>query len=192
MREEHGQRVPCDPKQVTRDEVPIPPLPLPPPSGQAGQTPTTPLQRTHPSPKQTTHLGPASEKPHFGLQIWIRGRSSDTRWPWRAFLAKQHFSTRSGSRASDSRWMTSALPSRATFARYLRAEWKIHGRPVPQDRSMAGRYGTGVYIRNPLVPSHHSARKLGGDHISRHIEKKHYQRDQRKNRLLWRTCRPNS
>jgi hypothetical protein len=25
---------------------------------------------------------------------------------------------------------------------------------------------------------------LGGDHISRHIEKKHYQRDQRKNRLL--------
>ncbi|MFN9904990.1 MAG: hypothetical protein ACK56F_02540 [bacterium] len=49
---------------------------------------------------------------------------------------------------------------------------------------MAGRYGTGVYIRNPLVPSHLSARKLGGDHTSRHIEKKHYQRDQRKNRLL--------
>jgi len=30
MREEHGQRVPCDPRQVTRVEVPIPPLPLPP------------------------------------------------------------------------------------------------------------------------------------------------------------------
>ncbi len=49
---------------------------------------------------------------------------------------------------------------RATLKRYLRAEWKIQGRPVPQDRSMAGRYGTGVYIRDPLVPSHHSATKF--------------------------------
>jgi hypothetical protein len=57
---------------------------------------------------------------------------------------------------------------------------------------MAGRYGTGVYMRNLSVPSTHSATTLGGDHTFRHIEKKHYQRDQRKNRLLWRTCRPNS
>ncbi len=28
MREEHGQRVPCDPRQVTRVEVPTPPSPL--------------------------------------------------------------------------------------------------------------------------------------------------------------------
>ncbi len=55
-----------------------PPLPIPPPSGQTGQRPTTPLQRAYPSPKQTTHLGPASVKPHFGLQIWTRGHGSDT------------------------------------------------------------------------------------------------------------------
>jgi hypothetical protein len=48
---------------------------------------------------------------------------------------------------------------------------------------MAGRYGTGVYIRNLSVPSTHSATTLGGDHTFRHIEKKHYQGDQRKNRL---------
>ena len=51
---------------------------------------------------------------------------------------------------------------------------QIHGRP----------YGTGVYIRNLSVPSPHSATTLGGDHTFRHIEKKYYQRDQRKNRLL--------
>jgi hypothetical protein len=43
-----------------------------------------------------------------------------------------------------------------------------------QDRSMAGRYGAGVYIRNPCVPSYHSAATSGGDHISSHIEKKYY------------------
>jgi hypothetical protein len=46
---------------------------------------------------------------------------------------------------------------------------------------MAGRYGTGVYIRNLCVPSTHSATTLGGDHTFRHIERKDYQRDQRKN-----------
>ncbi len=53
-----------------------------------------------------------------------------------------------------------------------------------QDTSMAGRYGAEVYIRGTVVPLHHSAYTLGGDHTSRHIEKKHHQRDQRKNRLL--------
>jgi hypothetical protein len=53
-----------------------------------------------------------------------------------------------------------------------------------QDTSMVGRYGAEVYIRGTVVPLHHSATTLGGVHTSRHIEKKHYQRDQRKNRLL--------
>jgi hypothetical protein len=49
---------------------------------------------------------------------------------------------------------------------------------------MAGWYGTGVYIRKTSVPPPHSATTLGGDHTFRHIEKKYYQRDKRKNRLL--------
>ncbi len=52
-----------------------------------------------------------------------------------------------------------------------------------QDTSMAGRYGARVDIRGTIVPLPPSA-TLGGDHTFRHIEKKHYQRDQRKNRLL--------
>ncbi len=35
-------------------------------------------------------------------------------------------------------------------------------------------YGARVYIRNPCVPSYHSAATSGGDHISSHIEKKHH------------------
>ncbi len=42
-----------------------------------------------------------------------------------------------------------------------------------QDKSMAGRYGRGVYIRNISVPSPHSATTLEGVHTFRHIEKKH-------------------
>jgi hypothetical protein len=53
-----------------------------------------------------------------------------------------------------------------------------------QDTSTAGRYGARVDIRRTILPFPHSASTLGGDHTSRHIEKKHYQRDQRKNRLL--------
>jgi hypothetical protein len=49
---------------------------------------------------------------------------------------------------------------------------------------MAGRYEAEVYIRGTVVPVHHSATTLGEDHISIHIEKKHVQQDQRKNRLL--------
>jgi hypothetical protein len=41
-----------------------------------------------------------------------------------------------------------------------------------QEKSMAGRYRTGVYIRNLSVPSPHSASTLGSDHTFRHIEKK--------------------
>jgi hypothetical protein len=53
-----------------------------------------------------------------------------------------------------------------------------------QDTSMAGRYGPRFDIRGTIVPLPHSATTLGGDHTFRHTEKKHYQRDQRKNRLL--------
>jgi hypothetical protein len=53
-----------------------------------------------------------------------------------------------------------------------------------QNPSMAGRYGARVDIRRTIVPLSHSATTLGGDNTSRHIEQKHYQRDQRKNRLL--------
>ncbi len=165
-----------------------PPLPLPPLPGQAGQRPTTPLHRAYPSPKQTTHLGPASVKPHFGLKIWIRGHVSDTRWLWRVFLAKPRFSTRSDSWAGDQRRSTSALLLSASLERAK----KIRPSRYNQDKSMADRYGARVDIRETTVPLRHSATTLGGDHTFRHKEKKHYQWDQRKNRLLWRTCRPNS
>jgi hypothetical protein len=49
---------------------------------------------------------------------------------------------------------------------------------------MAGPYRAEVYIRGTVVPLYHSAYTPGGDHTSRHIEKKHLQQDQRKNRLL--------
>jgi hypothetical protein len=61
---------------------------------------------------------------------------------------------------------------------------KIRPSRYNQDKSMADRYGARVYIRETTVPLHHSATTLGGEHTFRHIEKKHYQRDQRKNRLL--------
>jgi hypothetical protein len=61
---------------------------------------------------------------------------------------------------------------------------KIRPSQYNQDKSMADRYGARVDIRGTTVPLHHSATTLGGDHTFRHIEKKHYQRDQRKNRLL--------
>jgi hypothetical protein len=43
---------------------------------------------------------------------------------------------------------------------------------------MAGRYGAEVYIRGTIVPLDHSAHTLGGDHTSRHIEKKNHQRSE--------------
>jgi hypothetical protein len=61
-----------------------------------------------------------------------------------------------------------------------------------QDRSMAGRYGAGVYIRNPCVPSHHSAATPGGDHISIHIEKKHHPTRSEGEQTVEMICRPNS
>ncbi len=66
--------------------------------------------------------------------------------------------------------MTSVLLHSA-FVYHLR---KTRPGQYNQDASMAGRYGARVYIRNPCVPSYHSAATSGGDHISLHIEKKHH------------------
>ncbi len=122
-----------------------------------------------PLPQGNYPSGPASVKTSLGLQIWIRGHNSDTRWPWGVFLAKRHLPTRSDSWDRDQRKLTSALLYSASL-------WQIRKtRPgrYNQDKSMAGRYGTGVYIRKTSVPPPHSASTLGGDHTSKHIEKKH-------------------
>ena len=47
MREEHGQRVPCNPRQVTGTRVPNPPLPLYPPTRASWANPL------HPPPEDT-------------------------------------------------------------------------------------------------------------------------------------------
>ncbi len=61
-----------------------------------------------------------------------------------------------------------------------------------QDKSMAGWYGTGVYIRGTVVPFYHSATTPGEDHISIHIEKKHHPTRSEKEQTVEMICRPNS
>jgi hypothetical protein len=61
-----------------------------------------------------------------------------------------------------------------------------------QDRSMAGRYRTGVYMRNPLVPSYHSATTLGGDYTSRHQGEKTLPTRSEEEQTVVRICKPNS
>ncbi len=61
-----------------------------------------------------------------------------------------------------------------------------------QDKSMAGRYGAGVYIRGTVVPFYHSATTLGEDHISIHIEKKHHPTRSEEEQTVVKICRPNS
>jgi hypothetical protein len=56
---------------------------------------------------------------------------------------------------------------------------------------MAGRYRTGVYIRNPLVLSYHSATTPGGDLTSRHQGKKIPTRSEEE-QIVVIICRPNS
>jgi hypothetical protein len=55
---------------------------------------------------------------------------------------------------------------------------------------MAGWYGARVYIRNPCVPSHHSAATPGGDHTSIHIEKKHHPLRSEGEQTVEMICRP--
>jgi hypothetical protein len=78
----------------------------------------------------------------------------------------------------------SRRPAQVNQCASLKHFKKIRPGRYNQDKSMAGRYGAGVDIRGIIVPLPHSATTLGGDHTFRRIEKKHYQRDQRKNRLL--------
>ena len=67
MREEHGQRVPCDPRQVTRVEVLIPPLPHYPPTRASWADPLHPLPEDTPFPQvnysSETGLGKTSLRP---------------------------------------------------------------------------------------------------------------------------------
>ncbi len=167
---------------MIRDWVHKPPLPpSPPPTGQAEQRPPAPSTGPLPPPSKLPIWDQPQWKPHFGLQIWIRGHSSDTRWTWRVFLAKRHFSKRSGSWARDQRRLTSF--SIALLYGALRKSGL-----AGTTRTNPWQAGTGqelIYVRRTIVLLPHSATTLGGDHTFRHIEKKHYQRDQRKNRLLW-------
>jgi hypothetical protein len=79
----------------------------------------------------------------------------------------------------------SQRPAQVTHALITsRAFEEIRPGRYSQDTSMAGRNGAEVDIRRTIVPFPHSASTQGGGHTSRHIEKKHYQQDQRKNRLL--------
>jgi hypothetical protein len=64
MKGEHGHRVPCDPRQVTRVEVPQPPSPSPPHQGKLGR---------HPPPPSRGHTPPPSK-----LLIWDQPRKSLT------------------------------------------------------------------------------------------------------------------
>ncbi len=100
---------------------------------------------------------------------------------WRPFWAFQRACTRSGSWAGRQRRLTSALLHSA-FLYHLR---KTRLGRYNQDASMAGRYGARVYIRNPCVPSYHSAATSGGDHIALHIEKKHHPTRSEGKQLLW-------
>ena len=140
MRGEHGQRVPCDPKQVTRDEVPIPPLPLPPHQGKLGRPPPPPSWG-HPLPPSKLliwdwprkNLASASKSgsevavltqddrgEHFWLNSTsLRGQAAElvTRAEWPARYI----------RALPSSWMEN--PWQASTTR------QVNGRPV-RDRSL--------------------------------------------------------
>ena len=67
MREEHGQRVPCDPRQVTGTRVPTPPLPLYPPTRASWADPLHPPPEDTPFPQvnysSETGLGKTSLRP---------------------------------------------------------------------------------------------------------------------------------
>jgi len=81
-------------------------------------------------------------------------------------------------------WRPVQVNSRHFFARASKELQDIRPGRYNQDTTMAGRYGAEVYVRGTVVPLDHSAATIGGGHTSIHQGKKHYQRDQRKNRLL--------
>ncbi len=71
MREEHGQRVPCDPRQVTRVEVPYPPSPSPLPIRASWAD-------THHPPPEVTVLTQDDRGEHFWLNSTsLRGQAAE-------------------------------------------------------------------------------------------------------------------
>jgi hypothetical protein len=81
-------------------------------------------------------------------------------------------------------WRPVLVNQCASLKRFSKALQENQARPVQPGHNHGGPVGAEVYIRGTVVPFHHSATTLGEDHISIHQEKKHYQRDQRKNTLL--------
>ena len=135
----------------------------PPPSEQPGQSPLPPPSSTHSSPSQGASGGQPRRK-HTSASgsmseamDWARGGCGDH---------CELFSSSLGGQTAE--LVTGAgWPARYPIA--LPSSWMWNPwQASTQDRSMAGRYRTGVYIMNPLVPSYHSATTLGGVYTSRH------------------------
>jgi hypothetical protein len=146
---------------------------LPPSPQQPGQSPLPPPSSTHSTPCHSVGLGQPRRK-HTSASgtrseatDWARGG-----WGDHCELFSSSLGGQTAELVTSAGWPVSypiALPSRWMWNPWQASTTRqVNGRPVPQDRSMAGRYRTGVYIRNPLVPTNHSATTLGGDHTSRH------------------------
>jgi hypothetical protein len=67
-------------------------------------------------------------------------------------------------------WRPAQVNSRHFFARASKELQDIRPGRYEQDTTMAGRYGAEVCLRGTVVPFHHSAYTLGGDHTSTHRE----------------------
>ncbi len=81
-------------------------------------------------------------------------------------------------------WRPAQVNSCAFFKALLYSAIRNQAGPVQPGHIHVGLEWAEVYKKGTVVSLHHSATTLGGDHTSRHIEKKHHPRDQRKNRLL--------
>ena len=139
------------------------PPPSPPIRALRTEHPHTPFQRA-PSTPSTSTTGRKTRRKHSSASVtrseamgWARGGWEDHWELFSCFLGGQ-----------TAELVTSAgWPARFSLRNRSASLWET-GRPVPQDRWRAGRYRTGIYIRNPLVPSYHSATALGGIYTSRH------------------------
>ena len=127
------------------------------PPGVCTPPPGTSTPGGQPLRKHTSASGTRSE-----AMGWARGGWEDHWELFSCFLGGQ-----------TAELVTSAgWPARFSLRNRSASLWET-GRPVPQDRWRAGRYRTGVYIRNPLVLSYHSAAICRGGHVSSHTEKKY-------------------
>ena len=143
------------------------PPPSPPSRALRAEHPPTPFQRAHSTPGTSTPGGQPQRK-HTSAS-GTRSEATD----WARGGCRGHcelFSSSLGGQTAE--LVTSAgWPARFSLRNRSASLWET-GRPVPQDRWRAGRYRTGIYIRNPLVLSYHSAAICRGGHVSSHIEKK--------------------